>query len=93
MADNVRAHAVISGRVQGVAFRIETLWAAERIGVRGWVRNRRDGTVEALFEGERARVEEMVAWCRRGPELARVEAVDLRWEDYRGEFTKFSIVH
>jgi acylphosphatase len=35
----------------------------------------------------------MVAWCRRGPELARVEAVDLRWEDYRGEFTKFSIVH
>jgi len=93
MADNVRAHAVISGRVQGVAFRIETHWAAERIGVRGWVRNRRDGTVEALFEGERARVEEMVAWCRRGPELARVEAVDLRWEDYRGEFAKFSIVH
>jgi acylphosphatase len=49
--------------------------------------------VEALFEGERARVEEMLAWCRRGPELARVEAVDLRWEDYRGEFTDFSIVH
>ena len=93
MADNVRAHAVISGRVQGVAFRIETQWAAERIGVQGWVRNRWDGTVEALFEGERARVEEMLAWCRRGPELARVEAVDLRWEDYRGEFTDFSIVH
>jgi acylphosphatase len=79
--------------VQGVAFRIETQWAAERIGVRGWVRNRWDGTVEALFEGERARVEEMLAWCRLGPELARVEAVDLRWEDYRGEFTDFSIVH
>ena len=93
MVENARAHAVISGRVQGVAFRIETQWAAERIGVRGWVRNRWDGTVEALFEGERARVEEMIAWCRRGPELARVEAVDLRWEDYRGEFTDFSIVH
>ena len=93
MADNVRAHAVISGRVQGVAFRIETQWAAERIGVQGWVRNRWDGTVEALFEGEKARVEEMLAWCRRGPELARVEAVDLSWEDYRGEFTDFSIVH
>jgi acylphosphatase len=63
------------------------------MGVHGWVRNRRDGTVEALFEGERARVEEMVDWCRRGPELARVETVDLRWEDYRGEFTRFSIVH
>ena len=93
MVDNVRAHAVISGRVQGVAFRLETQWAAERIGVRGWVRNRRDGTVEALFEGERARVEKMLAWCRRGPELARVEAVDLQWEDYHGEFTRFSIVH
>jgi acylphosphatase len=93
MVDYVRACAVISGRVQGVAFRIETQWAAERMGVHGWVRNRRDGTVEALFEGERARVEEMVDWCRRGPELARVETVDLRWEDYRGEFTRFSIVH
>jgi acylphosphatase len=93
MVENARAHAGRSGRVQGVAFRIETPWAAERIGVRGWVRNRWDGTVEALFEGERARVEEMLAWCRRGPELARVEAVDLRWEDYRGEFTDFSIVH
>ena len=93
MADNVRARAVISGRVQGVAFRIETQWTAGRIGVRGWVRNRWDGTVEALFEGERARVEEMLVWCRRGPELARVEGVDVCWEDYRGEFAKFSIAH
>jgi acylphosphatase len=93
MAENARVRAVISGRVQGVAFRIETLWAAERIGVRGWVRNRRDGTVEALFEGERPRVEEMLGWCRRGPALARVTAVEVTWEDYRGEFAKFSVVH
>jgi acylphosphatase len=93
MLENGRARVVISGRVQGVAFRIETQWAAERIGVRGWVRNRRDGTVEALFEGERRRVEEILAWCRRGPALARVTAVEVQWEDYRGEFTEFRILH
>jgi len=93
MAENVRVRAVISGRVQGVAFRFETQRAAERIGVHGWVRNRLDGTVEVRFEGERSRVEQMVDWCRRGPVLARVTAVDVTWEDYRGEFTDFRIVH
>lgn len=92
MAENVRAHAVISGRVQGVAYRFETQWAAERIGVRGWVRNRPDGTVQALFEGERERVEEMLAWCRRGPALARVTAVDVTWEDFRGDLAEFRIL-
>ena len=93
MAENVRARVVISGRVQGVAYRFETRWAAERIGVRGWVRNRPDGTVQALFEGERERVEEMLGWCRRGPALARVTAVDVEWEDYRGDLAEFRILH
>jgi acylphosphatase len=92
MVENVRARAVIRGRVQGVAYRIETQWAAERIGVRGWVRNRADGSVEAVFEGERPNVEAMLAWCRRGPALARVTAVDVSWEDYSGEFAGFRIV-
>ncbi len=92
MAENVRVRAVVSGRVQGVAFRFETQWAAERIGVRGWVRNRPDGTVQALFEGERERVEEMLAWCRRGPALARVTAVDVTWEDYLGDLAEFRIL-
>jgi len=92
MAENVRVRAVISGRVQGVAFRFEAQWAAERIGVRGWVRNRPDGTVQALFEGERERVEEMLAWCRRGPALARVTAVDVTWEDYGGDLAEFRIL-
>ena len=91
MVENVRAHASISGRVQGVAYRIETQWAAERIGVSGWVRNRADGSVEAVFEGERPKVEEMLAWCRRGPALARVTGVDVKWEGYSGEFTGFRI--
>jgi len=92
MAENVRVRAVISGRVQGVAFRFEAQWAAKRIGVRGWVRNRPDGTVQALFEGERERVEEMLAWCRRGPALARVTAVDVTWEDYGGDLAEFRIL-
>lgn len=92
MAEYVRARVVISGRVQGVAFRFETQSAAERIGVRGWVRNRPDGTVQALFEGERERVEEMLAWCRRGPALARVTAVDVTWEDTGGDLTEFRIL-
>jgi acylphosphatase len=93
MVENVRAHVTISGRVQGVAYRIETQWAAERIGVRGWVRNRADGSVEAVFEGERAKVEEMLAWCRRGPALARVTAVDVIWEACGAEPAGFRIVH
>jgi len=88
---NVRAHVIIAGRVQGVAFRADTRWAAQRIGVFGWVRNRRDGSVEALIEGEKPRVEEMLAWCRKGSALARVDDVRLEWEPYTGEFTTFVI--
>ena len=91
MAENVRAHVIISGRVQGVAFRADTRWTAQRIGVFGWVRNRRDGTVEAVIEGDTSRVENMLAWCRRGPALARVDDVKLEWEPYTGEFTQFVI--
>jgi acylphosphatase len=92
MPDNVRAHVIISGRVQGVAFRMETQLAAERVGVTGWVRNRPDGTVEAALEGDKPKVEQMLQWCRRGPVLARVDAVDVRWKDFEGEFPDFRIV-
>ncbi|MCU0561533.1 MAG: acylphosphatase [Desulfobacterales bacterium] len=92
MAENVRAHVVVSGRVQGVGFRYDAQWAAQGIGVSGWVRNRRDGTVEAVIEGEKQRVERMLAWCRRGPALARVERVDLTWAAHTGEFAAFAIL-
>jgi len=91
MGENVRAHVIIAGRVQGVEFRADTRWAAQRIGVFGWVRNRRDGSVEAVIEGEKQRVEEMLAWCRKGSALARVDDVKLEWEPYTGEFTQFII--
>lgn len=68
-------HAIISGRVQGVWYRAWTCRTAAELGLAGWVRNRRDGTVEAVFAGEESRVERMLAACRDGPPQARVENV------------------
>ena len=66
---------VITGRVQGGFFRARTQEQAARLGIAGWVSNEPDGSVAAHFEGEPAQVEEIVAWCRTGPEYARVEQV------------------
>jgi len=66
----------IFGRVHGVGFRDWMAWQAEALGVSGWVRNRRDGSVEALVDGDTAAVEELVRACRRGPRLAEVTAIE-----------------
>ena len=88
----VRAHVIISGRVQGVFFRVETQRAVKRIGaVRGWVRNRPEGTVEALFEGTSAAVDKVLAWCRNGSPNSRVDDVKVEWEEFTGEYDTFSI--
>jgi len=87
----VRAHIVVSGRVQGVFFRSETQDEARRRNVTGWIRNMPDGRVEAVFEGEKDKVEDLVEFCRRGPPGARVTRVEVVWEDYIGEFKSFSI--
>jgi acylphosphatase len=76
--DDVVRQIVIRGRVQGVGFRYWTMGEAIRLGVAGWVRNRRDGGVEALFAGPADAVADMVARCRKGPEFARVDAVEDR---------------
>jgi len=91
--ENVRAHIVISGYVQGVFFRAHTRDKALELGLKGWVRNRSDGTVEAVFEGEKDKVEEIIRWCHRGPSGARVSRVSVNWEGYRGEFTDFDILY
>jgi len=88
----IRAHVYISGHVQGVYFRAETLNLARRLGVTGWVRNLWDGRVEAVFEGEAQAVEQMIQWCWRGPEGAAVENVEVRYESATGEFGGFRIV-
>ena len=86
----IRAHLVISGLVQGVFFRHYTCRRARELGVRGWVINRVDGKVEAVFEGESGKVEELIEWCRRGPSGASVTEVKVVWEDYKNEFSQFS---
>lgn len=68
---------VVHGRVQGVSYRASARRAAERIGVGGWVRNRQDGAVEGVVEGDPARVAQFLDWCRTGPPLAQVSGVDL----------------
>lgn len=76
---------LVRGGVQGVGFRYATRSRAASLGVGGWVRNRPDGVVEAVFEGPAERVESMVAWCRRGPSGARVEGIETAAEEPVGE--------
>lgn len=86
-----RAHVLVSGRVQGVFFRSYTREKAKELGLKGWVRNLKDGRVEALFEGEKEKVEEAVDWCRRGPPHARVAGLEVEWGEYKGEFNGFEV--
>jgi acylphosphatase len=88
-----RAHVVVSGDVQGVFFRQETKRQAEAHGVSGWVRNRDDGAVEAVFEGEKQDVKALVEFCKHGPSGAMVTNVDLKWENFTGEFNDFKILY
>jgi acylphosphatase len=87
----VRAHVFVSGRVQGVFFRSETQYEANRRNIAGWVRNTSDGKVEAIFEGEKEDVEKLIDFCRKGSSGARVTKVDVQWKDYTGEFRDFKI--
>lgn len=91
MVDNIRAHAIITGRVQGVWYRMETKQAADLENVTGWVRNQRDGSVEVVFEGPEEAVKSALAWCWKGPPLAKVDQVEVRWEPYAGEFERFEV--
>jgi acylphosphatase len=93
MEKNTRAHAIISGRVQGVFFRWETKRAADGFGISGWVRNKRDGTVEAVFEGSEKNVASILDWCKKGPPIAKVERVEVSREAYTGEFDGFEITY
>jgi acylphosphatase len=88
-----RLHIVISGRVQGVAFRAATRETAIALNLTGWVKNLQNGQVEAVFEGGDNHVEIMHRWCKHGPPLALVTGVDLYEEDYTGEFWNFAILY
>ncbi len=86
-----RMHVYVSGRVQGVFFRASTQRAARGLDLKGWVKNLRDGSVEALFEGKEEDVNEMLRWCRKGPPGAAVHHCQAVEEPYTGEFQDFRI--
>jgi len=90
---NIRAHVTISGSVQGVFFRAHMREIADELGVHGWVKNRWDGKVEAVLEGPKDPVDNLIKWCHKGPPYAVVEGVDIEWEKYRGEFSSFSVTY
>jgi len=91
--EKARAHVIIKGRVQGVFFRSSTQDEAIRLGLTGWVRNCPDSSVEAVFEGDKKVIEEIIKWCHKGPPWARVNEVKVSWEPYQGEFIRFSVVY
>ncbi|MBK7397414.1 MAG: acylphosphatase [Myxococcales bacterium] len=83
-------HVLVRGRVQGVFFRASTQREARRLGLTGWVKNRSDGAVEMLAEGEETSLKQLQLWAERGPSAARVDDVQVRWRSYVGDFPDFS---
>ena len=87
--NEVRARVRVSGRVQGVFFRYSCAREASPLGLRGFVHNLPDGTVEAVFQGPRSSVERLVAWCHEGPPAARVDRVSVSWEQAADDVSAF----
>lgn len=83
-AKRIRAHIFVSGRVQGVGYRASTWDMAQLLKLNGWVRNLRDGRVEAVFEGTPAQVEEIIRWCHQGPPAAVVQEITVAYEPPEG---------
>jgi len=91
LACTVRARLFISGVVQGVSYRASTQEQARRRGIVGWVKNLEDGRVEALAQGSKDQMTELLEWCRKGPPAAKVEKVDVSWEEVGDEFRSFEV--
>ena len=92
MPETVRLHAKVHGLVQGVSFRYYTQRRANGLGLGGFVRNRWDGSVEIVAEGEREAVDQLLSWLHAGPASGHVERVDVQWEKPNGEFRQFEVV-
>lgn len=86
-----RVYVIIYGDVIGVGFRAWVARNARELGLTGWVRNSDEGLVEAVFEGDEEKVKEMIERCKKGPEVAWVEKVVVKWSEASGEFKNFEI--
>lgn len=89
--EKVRARVFVSGLVQGVFFRDSTQKKAQALGVLGWVKNLPDDRVEAVFEGKKDAVRDLIEWAKKGPDSARVDSVEVKWEEFKGEFNSFKV--
>lgn len=87
----VRSHVYISGKVQGVGYRLSAQSEARKLGVNGWVRNLPDGRVEAVLEGEKTAVEQMIQWCHQGPTAAIVKDIQVQ-EEPPENLSQFQVV-
>lgn len=90
--DATQAHVIVRGRVQGVFFRSSLKQQADTHGVTGWVRNRSDGSVEALLQGPYAAVSSVAAWMEVGPRSARVDSADAEWSEVAEPLQGFEVV-
>lgn len=88
-----RIHLIVSGDVQGVGFRAWTKQQARVLSLTGWVKNREDGAVEIVAEGNRAALEALIEQAKKGPEVAWVHHVDIQWEEVLGEFVAFEVLY
>lgn len=84
-----RVEIQIFGQVQGVLFRFQTTANAKELGLTGWVKNEEDGSVKIVAEGEEENLQKLLEWAKRGPLLARVDRIEVKWEEGKGEFEKF----
>ena len=89
--DITRLHAIVHGRVQGVGFRAFVVDRRIALGAKGWARNKWDGTVEVLAEGDRQQLERLLNAIHQGPRMANVIRVDVDWQPATGEFSSFHV--
>ena len=86
-----RVHLIITGDVQGVGYRAWMRSHAQKLDILGWVKNQADGAVEAVCEGQEARLEELISICKKGPQVAWIHDVAVTWDKSSGEFLTFEI--
>lgn len=91
MNEKVRIHILVSGFVQGVFFRDNSQKKAQGLGLTGWVKNLSDGRVEIVAEGEKQKLEDLIKWVNQGPTIAKVDNIEVEWQEYKGEFNSFNI--
>jgi acylphosphatase len=89
--DILQTHVIISGRVQGVCFRWFVEEHANKLGIKGWVKNCYDGTVEAVLQGTKKSLETLISILHEGPPLSRVDSININWEKFSHLFDDFSI--